>query len=414
MIGGGVAGIVAAYLLSSKFTVTLIEAADYIGGHTNTITLPHGPDTGTPVDTGFIVLNDRNYPNFQKFLAQLNVTVRKSEMSFSFYCRQSGLCYSSKFPDGVFAQRQNLLRPTFLRMLADIVRFNRQAVRDLHSGAINGQSLGEYLTVNRYTNAFVEHHLIPTAAAIWSSPPAAVREFPMAAFVRFYDNHGLLSLTDRPQWFTVTGGSQVYVQQFLAQFPGQVMTDSPVVAVTRQPSGVQVTLTDRRTLTFDKVVIATHADQALTMLTDPSPAEQRLLGAWTYLKNWTVLHTDSSVMSPNRRVWSSWNYIRSRQTDATHPVSVTYYMNRLQGLTTNRDYFVTLNAPQPIPQAHIITELEYTHPGYTFDSLASQADLPSLNGQRQTYFCGSYFGYGFHEDAVKSAVAVAQQFDLSL
>ena len=419
VIGGGVAGIVSAHILSRKHDVTLIESNNYVGGHTNTIIIPNGPDEGTPVDTGFIVLNDRNYPNFQRFLQQLGVETRKSEMSFSFYCQETGLAYSSAFPNGLFAQRSNLLRPSFLQMVRDIVRFNRQARRDLQEGVLGNHTLADYLAENRYSKSYIEQHLVPCAAAIWSTPAAKILEFPIEAFLHFYENHGLLQISGRPQWYTVVGGSQSYVKRFLELFPGTVLTNSPVEAVTRHQDSVEVIINDRPPMMFDKVVIAAHADEAYRMLTDPSEAEQRLLSAWHYHVNRTVLHTSPAVMSPNRRVWSSWNYIRKRGSQTTaqitdHPVSVAYYMNRLQGLNTNLNYFVSLNETDTIPEQNIIKEIVYTHPHYSFESLATQAELPDLNGDRDTYFCGSYFGYGFHEDAVRSGVAVGYAFGLEL
>ena len=414
VIGAGVAGIVAAHILSRKFNVTLIEAADYVGGHTNTITIQSGPDEGTPVDTGFIVLNDRTYPNFQNFLQQLNVPIRKSEMTFSFYNRDTGLAFSSQFPNGVFAQRLNLFKPSFLSMLRDYFRFNKVALQDLHAGKLRGRTLGQYLYGYRFSEAFIRQFLIPCTAAIWSSPPDEVLDFPVETFVTFYNNHGMLAYNAMPQWYTVIGGSHRYVKAFLNRFPGTVLTQAPVEAVSRHQNGVEVRLKDRRLLKFDQVVIAAHADQALKMLADPSAEEKRLLGAWRYHNNDTVLHTDTSIMSPNRRSWASWNYSTDSRTNGRQPVTVAYYMNRLQGLKTAHHYFVSLNHPRPISEKHVIKRLNYTHPSYTFESIATQPALPSLNGQRNTYFCGSYFGYGFHEDAVTSAVAVGRAFGLAL
>ncbi|MEM7344274.1 MAG: FAD-dependent oxidoreductase [Chloroflexota bacterium] len=414
VIGGGVAGIVSAYLLSRKFDVTLIEAADYVWGHTNTITIEEGPDAGTPVDTGFIVLNTPNYPNFREFLRQLNVPTRQSEMSFSFYCRDTNLAYSSHVPNGLFAQRRNLLRPSFLAMIRDILRFNRQVLQELEAGQLQQLTLGDYLHREGYTAPFIEHHLKPAAAAIWSTPPEEVLAFPIESFVHFFNNHGLLQLYNRPQWSTVVGGSHSYVKAFLKQFSGTVLKSAPVIGVQRHAAGVEVTFKDQTKRQFDKVVIATHADQALRLLRDPSPDEQALLGVWDYHQNDTILHTDTTVMSPNRRVWASWNYVRHERIQNDQPVTMTYYMNRLQGLKTANHYFVTLNNPTPIPEQHIIKRIQYTHPNYTFDSMASQTKLPSLNGQQNTYFCGSYFGYGFHEDAVKSAVAVGKALGVEL
>lgn len=415
VIGAGVAGIVAAYILSRKFEVTLIEAADYVGGHTNTITIQNGADGGTPVDTGFIVLNDRNYPNFQIFLDQLDVTIRKTEMTFSFYNRDLGLAFSTQFPNGLFAQRRNLFRPSFLVMIRDYFRFNKEARRDLYAGTLQGQTLGQYLYDNkRYSEAFIKQFLIPSTAAIWSTPPNQILDFPVETFVTFHNNHGTLEYFGQPQWYTVVGGSHNYVKAFLKRFPGKVLTKSAVESVRRHQEGIEVRLQDHRLLDFDEVVIAAHADQALKMLADPSSDERRLLGAWRYHNNDTVLHTDTSIMSPNRRAWAAWNYITDQRTQDSHPVTITYYMNRLQGLKTAHHYLVSLNYPAPIQEKQIIKRLHYTHPCYTFESLAAQRELPALNGQRNTYFCGSYFGYGFHEDAVKSAVAVGRAFGLDL
>lgn len=413
VIGAGVAGIVAAHRLSKKHNVTLIEAADYIGGHTNTIVLEDGPDAGTPVDTGFIVLNERTYPHFQSFLSELGVPIRKTDMSFSYYCRETDLCYSSDFPNGVFAQRRNALNPSFLGMLRDSLRFNKTSVQDLRHGRLSQQTVKEYLTRNRYSKWFIEHQLMPTAAAIWSSSSVDTMEFPIEALVKFYENHGLLSHFGGPGWYVVEGGSHAYVKAFLQRFPGQVLKNSPVEAIQRQRHQVDVKLQSGQTIPFDKVIIAAHADQALNLLSDPSSEEQRLLGTWRYSNNHTVLHTDTNIMSQNRRIWASWNYIKDPRASDTHPVNITYYMNRLQGLKNVKgEYFVTLNDPQPISQKHIIKEINYTHPCYTLESMKHQKDLPSLNGQRNTYFCGSYFGYGFHEDAVRSSVDVARHFDL--
>lgn len=414
VVGAGVAGIVAAHILSKKHNVTLIEAADYIGGHTATIVLEDGPDAGTPVDTGFIVLNEATYPNFQKFLSDLGVPIRKTNMSFSYYCRETDLCYSSDFPNGVFAQRHNVFNPSFLGMLKDSFRFNKASIQDLREGKLNQQTVKEYLTRNRYSKWFIEHQLMPTAAAIWSSSSVDTMDFPIEALVKFYENHGLLSHVGGPSWYVVEGGSHAYVKTFLKIFSGEVLKNSPVEAVQRQAKHVDVKLQSGQTIPFDKVVIAAHADQALKLLADPSPEEQRLLGVWRYSDNHTVLHTDTSLMSKNRRIWASWNYIRDSRAQDTHPVNITYYMNCLQNLDVKGEYFVTLNDPQRIANEHIIRELNYTHPCYTLESMKLQSELPNLNGQNNTYFCGSYFGYGFHEDAVRASVDMAKHFDLEL
>lgn len=414
VIGGGVAGIVAAHILQRRHEVTLFEQNDYLGGHTRTIVLTEGPDAGTAVDTGFIVLNDHTYPTFHRFLAQLEVPVRFADMSFGFHSEPDNLQYAGTSLNGLFAQRSNLLRPAFWRMLWDIRGFCQNARRDLREGRLAGETLGEYVRRGGYSRAFLDHYLLPMGGAIWSASSGKMLEFPAPALIRFFENHGLLSLKDRPRWQTVVNGSHTYVRKFLEGFRGTVHLACPVLGIRREADGVQVRLRDGSVQHFDKAVVAAHADQALRMLEDPSPEEQRLLGVWSYSVNHTVLHTDPRVMPSNRRAWASWNYTRERPGGSETPVSVTYHMNRLQGLTTRRDYFVTLNRHQAIAEHHILKEMEYTHPQFTAASMATQAELPSLNGPRNTYFCGSYFGFGFHEDAVKSGVAVARAFGLEL
>lgn len=412
VIGGGVGGITASFLLQKEHEVTLFEKNNYVGGHTNTVVIEKGPDEGTPVDTGFIVLNNKNYPTFNLLLSELGVPIRDSNMSFSYYAETSGFQYSSNFPDGLFAQRRNLLRPSFWRMIIDILRFNQDSRRRLREGSLARISLGEYLKAGGYSKMFVEKYVTAMGAAIWSTPSKQMLDFPAQSFVQFFENHGLLTFKDRPQWKSVVGGSHTYVKTFLKTFRGTVEQSADVRGVRRTDDGVLVR-TGKGDRNFDKVVIATHADEALKLLEDPTADEKRLLGPWRYSENRTVLHTDSSVMPPKRRAWASWNYVQESGSGDDQPVSVSYHMNRLQGLRTKREYFVTLNRARPIPQEHIIREILYTHPTYTFESFATQKELPKLNGPRHTYFCGSYFGYGFHEDAVKSGAAVAQQFGIT-
>lgn len=410
IIGGGVAGIVSAWLLQRRHQVTLFERNDYVGGHTNTVTIPEGPDAGTPVDTGFIVLNDRTYPLLHRFLAGLDVPVRDADMSFGFACELTGLQYAGTTLNGLFAQRLNLVSPRMHRMIADIVRFNRRARSDLESGSVADLTLAEYLGRIGLGDAFRDYYLLPMGAAIWSTSAHRMLEFPAESFLRFFLNHGLLSLTDRPQWQTVVGGSQSYVRAFLKSFRGQVRTGTRLHGVRREDDGAIVMHEDGGSERFDRVVIATHADEALALLRDPSDEERRLLGAWEYARNPTVLHTDVSFLPANRRAWASWNYRREAQAGSHVPLSVTYHMNRLQGLRTARQYCVTLNSQRAFAEGSVIASFPYKHPQYTFRSLATQAELPRLNGQRSTYFAGSYFGYGFHEDAVRSGAEVGRLF----
>ena len=402
VIGGGVAGIVAAHLLQNDHQVTLFEQHDYLGGHTHTVTIEEGPDAGTGVDTGFIVFNEATYPLFIAFLDQLGVASRATEMSFGFHCRETGFTYAGNNLNGVFSQRANLVSPRFWRFLLEIGRFCRQAEADLAGDADLG-TLADYLARHRSQPFMADHYLAPMAAAIWSTPAGRVTAFPARSFLRFFKNHGLLDLRHRPRWRTVSGGSHSYVRAFRDRFRGAIRLDSPVQQVRRADDGVELAFADRSAERFDAVVVAAHADQALRLLADPSADESRLLGAWRYELNTTVLHTDTSVLPPAERAWACWNFRRERGDQGERPVYVTYSMNLLQGLATRRHYLVTLNRPGGYDEGQVLARMDYHHPLYTDASMATQAALPSLNGVRRTWFCGSYFGYGFHEDAVRSA-----------
>ncbi len=414
VIGSGVAGIVASYLLQQKHEVTLFEQNDYLGGHTHTIEIADGPDAGLGIDTGFIVLNDATYPCFQKFLSCLDVATRPSDMSFGFQCRQSGLVYAGTDLNGLFAQRVNLINPKFFRLLFEIARFNKQAREDMENNAVPPVTLGQYLEKGRFSVFMIDNYLAPMAAAIWSTPALRAVDFPAKPFLRFFLNHGLLSFRNRPQWKTVIGGSHAYVKAFVRDFKGRTCLETPVRQVMRDSDGVKLALASGESLSFDQVVIATHADQALRLLKDPSNREERLLSPWRYQKNHTVLHTDASLLPRQKQAWAAWNFTRGLDSSGSRPVFVTYYMNRLQGLSAKRDYCVTLNRQEPFDPETVIAEMNYHHPLYSLESMATQSELPQLNGDRRTYFCGSYFGYGFHEDAVKAGVAVASQFGIDL
>lgn len=409
VVGAGVAGIVSAWLLQRRHDVTLLERNDYVGGHTNTVVLDSGPDEGLAVDTGFIVLNDRTYPLLTRFLEQMDVAVRPADMSFGFHCRRTGLQYSGTSLNGIFAQRRNLLKPAFLRGVADCIRFNRAAMRDLDDGKLDGLTLGEYAESLRLGEGFVQQYLLPMGGAIWSTSADAMEEFPASTFVRFFKNHGLLTPLDMPQWQTVVGGSHAYVRAFLQRFTGTVRTGVRLDSIRRTEDGPILRHEDGTEERFDRVVVATHADEALRLLVDPDDLERELLGAWSYSRNETVLHTDGRFLPPNRRAWASWNYARERD-GKDNRLTVTYHMNRLQGLHANRHYCVTLNSVRRIPSRAVVARFNYTHPLYSFAAVRSQARLPELNGRRKTWFAGSYFGYGFHEDAVRSGVNVGRAF----
>ena len=413
VIGGGVAGLTAAYLLDGPYEVTLFERNDYLGGHTHTIELTEGPDRGLGIDTGFIVLNDRTYPLFRRLLARLGVATQASDMSFAFASEVSGLQYAGTSWNGLFAQRRNLVNPRFLALLRGIVRFCRMAREDLHRGRLAGRTVGDYLAWRGVSPQTIGNYLIPMAGAIWSASGEGIQRFPAEALIGFWENHGLLSLENRPQWMTVRGGSHAYVKRMRENWQVRVETGVRMGEVRRTEGGAQILHQDGRRQDFDHVVLAAHADESLRLLGDPRPDEQRLLGPWTYQPNRTVLHTDPAVMPSNRRAWASWNYVERRTTDAASPVAVTYHMNRLQNLHTDRQYFVTLNDTAAIAPEKILGEFVYHHPVYTFATLATQRELPSLNGG-STYFCGSYFGHGFHEDAVRSAVEVARALGATL
>ncbi|MDP3921075.1 MAG: FAD-dependent oxidoreductase [Candidatus Omnitrophota bacterium] len=411
--GTGAAGLAAAHLLGQRYDVTLYEKNAYLGGHTNTIVIEHGPDAGTPVDTGFIVYNDRNYPTFIRFLSRLGITGSPSDMSFSFSSRRDGIEYSSYVPNGLFAQKRNMLRPSFYRMIADILRFNSESQRDLKAGLLGRTTLGTYLEKGNFSKQFMDWYLIPMGAAIWSTPCDEMLDFPAETFLRFFDNHGLLALKERPRWMYVPGGSHTYVRAVREQFSGRMYTNANVSRVRRALDKVYVAVDGKAENAYDYVVIAMHADEALNVLADPSRDERRLLGAWRYTKNQAVLHSDVSAMPKAPRAWASWNYIREDELPGA-PVSLTYHMNRLQNLQTINPYFVSLNRHDALAEERVLRRIDYEHPCYTNDSVRTQDELSVLNGAARTFFCGSYFGYGFHEDAVLSGVRVAEHFGVSL
>lgn len=414
VVGGGVAGITAAYLLSQKFAVTVFERNEYLGGHTNTRVIEDGPDAGTPVDTGFIVCNPTNYPRFYRFLDRLGVPRRDSDMSFGYYAEESGLCYVGPALKEFVQAPHNFLSIKFLGMLVEQRSFNRRALRDIGTSKLRGESLGEYVRGHGYSQYFCDNYLMPLAASIWSSPEEDIYSFPAETFITFFRNHGMLELHKRPNWQTVVGGSHKYIEAFRKVFAGQILTASPVRSVERASNGAKVRLADGSTLDFDTLVLATHADEALALLADPSETEREVLGKWRYHRSRITLHTDESLLPQPRRLWASWNYIRKQGRDRAFGVPITYYMNRLQGLRTKVDYFVTLNADQSIASDKIIYETEYTHPAYTSEAVEGRSALLADRSKPNTYFCGSYLGYGFHEDAVSSAVDVAEQLGCSL
>ncbi len=407
------AGLTAAWLLAPRHDVVLYEKDTRPGGHTRTVIVPAGPDAGTPIDTGFIVFNPQNYPMFGRLLERLEVSSQASDMSFSYHRVRDGFHWAGNGLDGLFARRRSLVSLAHLRMIGDLLRFNQRARSDLRAGRLAGVSIDDYVRELRLSAGFRDCYLAPMAAAIWSTRPAEVLAFPAAAFLRFFENHGLLQLVGAPAWRTITGGSAVYVEALLARFGadgGVLRLGEAVHSVRRDAQGVLVTAGESER--FDRVVIAAHADEALGMLESPTSDERRLLGAWRYTTNHSVLHADTTVLPPHRRAWASWNYEEeeTRSGPAPAPVCVTYWMNRLQRLRTRNDWCVTLNRRTPVDERTVVDRARWMHPCFDARSLATQAELPQLNGVLNTYYCGSYFRYGFHEDAVVSAAAVGAAF----
>ncbi len=407
IVGTGIAGMSAAWLLARRHTVTVYERDGRIGGHTNTVDAPD-PGGPIPVDTGFIVYNEANYPNLVALFKHLDVPTKPSEMSFAASVDGGALEYSGSDLGGLFAQKSNLFRPRFWRMLRDIWRFYREGPAISTAAGDDEVSLGDYLDRQGYSHAFVYDHLLPMAAAIWSTAPHDMRDHPASAFVRFCTNHGLMQITDRPQWRTVDGGSREYVRRLTAAYAGNIKTRCGVRSVARTGGSVIVEDDTGQRHTHDHIVIAAHANQALAMLSDPSPEERNQLGAFGYARNTAVLHQDPALMPRRRKVWSSWNYLSDVGDDGASKVCVTYWMNRLQGIASAEPLLVTLNPNRDPDPRKVLRAFEYEHPSFDRGAIAAQRRLWDLQGGRNTWFCGSYFGAGFHEDALQAGLAVAE------
>lgn len=403
VIGTGIAGLASAWLLAKHHQVSLIERNDYIGGHTHTMVVEED-GRQIPVDTGFIVYNEANYPLLVRLFEHLGVATQFSDMSFAASIGPGEIEYSGDSLATLFAQPGNLLRPSFLGMLADIVKFNRRCRQLLDCAGFANQSVGEFLQRERLGAAFRDHYLLPMAAAIWSCPTRTMLDFPIASLAHFFNNHGLIRLLERPLWRTVTGGSHSYVQRMLQDLGAEAVIQEAAVQVRHADTGIEVQLASGAVRRFDAVVLACHADDALALLASPSDAQRHLLGRFRYQPNQTFLHTDTALMPRRRKTWSSWNYLAERQQDGHQAVSVTYWMNRLQGLQTRQDYLVSLNPLQPPAPETRIAEMVYHHPVFDQAAMDAQRDLHQLQGEGGLWFCGSYFGYGFHEDALRSAV----------
>jgi predicted NAD/FAD-binding protein len=403
IIGSGISGLASAYYLHRQHEVEVFEAAPQIGGHTATVDVRLG-GRRFAIDTGFIVYNDWTYPNFIALMEELGVTSKATSMSFSVRDQLSGLEYAGTSLNSLFAQRRNLLSPRFWGMLRDITRFNREAVAQLEAGAIDDDtSLGDYLTAGNYKQAFIEQYLLPMGSAIWSADTSTMLDFPLQFFIRFFRNHGLLSVTNRPQWRVIEGGSRSYLEPLTAGFKDRIHCNAAVSKVTRNHAGALLELESGATQQFDQVIFACHSDQALAILQEPTNAEREVLGAIPYQDNEVVLHTDTRILPRNSAAWSSWNYLQASRDERA---VVTYNMNILQGLSAPETFCVTLNHSQAINPVKVLGKFSYSHPVFSLAGMKAQQRWHEINAA-PIWFCGAYWHNGFHEDGVNSALRVA-------
>jgi predicted NAD/FAD-binding protein len=408
IVGTGISGMSAAWLLDMRHDITIYEQNSYVGGHSNTLDIDIDGQT-MPVDTGFIVYNPVNYPNLVELFKHLRVPTKVSEMSFSASLNDGQLEYSGSGLRGLLAQPGNLFRPRFWRMLKDISRFYGQASELITDRSLEDITLGTFLKQHRYSEAFIYDHLMPMGGAIWSSSVQQMLDFPTLAFLRFFDNHGLVQLQGQPEWRTVSGGSREYMNRLQAPLKNRIRTDQRVARIEREEHGAVIVTADGQREQFDHVVLACHADEALELLAEPTEEEQKTLSHFRYQDNSAILHTDTSLLPKRSSAWASWNYIGTGQDSTNQLLCVTYLMNRLQKLPTNQPVMVTLNPSKDIDPTKIIRTLNYTHPIFDCAAIRSQPDLWNLQGQHNTWFCGAYFGSGFHEDGIQAGLAVAEK-----
>ena len=406
VVGTGIAGNVAAYYLNKEHDITVFESSDYIGGHTHTHQIDIGEESHK-IDTGFIVFNENTYPNFIKLLGELGVEYQKSDMSFSVQCEKTGLEYNGSTLNQLFAQRRNLFRPSFYRMIKDILRFNKQCI-ELLEQPHDHLSLGEYLAANDYSEQFIHHYIVPMGAAIWSTDHDSMFDFPARFFVQFFHNHGMLSVDERPQWHVIKNGSAEYVKPLVAAHKEKILLSAPVESIIRSATEVLIKAKGQQEQAFDYVFIASHSDQALAMLEQPSEAEQDVLSAIPYTYNEAVLHTDESLLPKRKLAWAAWNYHLLKE--QKEQVALTYDMNILQSLKSKHNFCVTLNNTEAIDQSKIIKRLDYMHPFFSLDGVKAQQRQSEINGSLRTFYCGAYWRYGFHEDGVVSALTALDDF----
>ena len=412
IIGSGISGLTCAYILNRKHDITIFEKNDYIGGHTHTHEIEYSGRKWN-IDSGFIVYNERTYPNFINILDRLGVERQLTRMGFSVKSEKNDLEYAGHSLNGLFAQRSNLFRPSFIRMLRSMWRFNSEARSDL-KGLDSETTLGEYLKSNGYPEEFIQHFIIPIGAAIWSTVPNQMMDMPAIFFIRFFENHGMLQIVDRPNWWVITGGSKRYVEKMVDGFKNKIRLSSPVKNVKREGGSITVQFgaNSLESENFDSVIFATHSNQSLAMLDAPTKAEIEILSAIKYQKNDALLHYDDSILPKRKNAWSSWNYLLDE--DQSKAVALTYNMNILQSLKSDRTFCVSLNSGNLVDESKVIKELSYDHPLFTTSSINAQSRKHEISGKNNTYYCGAYWRNGFHEDGVMSALDVCKDFGESL
>lgn len=414
IIGTGISGLGCAHFLHRHFDLTVFEQNAYAGGHTNTVTA-HEPGTGRtlPIDTGFMVFNKVTYPLLTRLFAELEVPIKRTEMSFSVRHAETGLEFCGSSLNHLFAQRRNLLRPRFYRMLAAINRFNREAIVALDAPETANETLGDYVNRRGYGEDFFKLYLVPMSSAVWSTPPEQMLAFPATSLLRFFHNHGFLGLDTQHPWWTVDGGAKRYVEKITAPWRGRLRLGEAAAKVIRTPRGVQIATSSGALETFDRVILACHGDQALRLLERPNPSEFRLLSEFKYQPNVATLHTDTSVMPKTRLAWSSWNYEIAPSSAGVASTATHYWMNSLQGVSDRENYFVTINRPDAIAREKVLRRIDYEHPLFSLGAVRAQSEIPALNanavGTTETYFAGAWQRYGFHEDGLLSAVRVSEQ-----
>ncbi len=404
VIGSGISGLSVAYYLSKKFKVDLFEQEDYFGGHSYTYDIKNEKKI-VPVDLGFIVFNELTYPNLLNFFEELEVPFEKSDMSFSVSIEGSNIEYGGRGLKALFANKSNILNLNFIKMIIEIISFYKNAPSLIKSN-LDGETLGSYLDKSNFSKYLIEHHIIPMVAAIWSMPFSKARDIPFKLFLNFFINHGLFKITNRPQWYTVTNRSRTYVNKVLKKISGEVFKNYKVKSINRNENNVRIKI-EEDYLDYDHVILASHADQSLKMLDNPTEDEQRILSKFKYVSNQAILHSDSKFMPKKKLAWSSWNSISDGKQSC-----VTYWLNNLQNLKCNDNFFLTLNPFNEINKKDIIKDINFTHPYFNLETLKHQKSLASLQGKKRTWYCGSYFGYGFHEDGIKSAINLIEKFKI--